>query len=76
MIVQDLFNQIKSRKDYVINSLIVKSYDTNGIVVKFLVTSDGRVTERKEMFIAVRGDSTIPMEQWEVIDYWFVEPPQ
>ena len=57
MLVSELLNNIKEIKDYVTNSLHLKSFDDYGCVYKWLVKHDGYAT-RKEMFIALNSEES------------------
>lgn len=52
MIVSDVLNGIKADTNYVINSLIVKSFNDDGCTFKWLTATTGNSAIRKEIFIA------------------------
>lgn len=58
MTVNDVIEAIKLESNYIINSMILKSSDSNGAVYKWLSkTSDGMAC-RREIFIATEGEVT------------------
>jgi len=49
--VQDKINTIEAVQDYVPNSIIIKSYDNKGLVLKWLEENQSNTADRKEKFI-------------------------
>lgn len=75
VIVQDKINEIENGPNYVNGSLIIKSYDDRGLVMKWLEQFEG-VAERKELFIELNEDeSHLDVEERTALNQVEVEPP-
>jgi len=75
VIVQDKINEIESGPNYVNGSLIIKSYDDRGLVMRWLEQFEG-VAERKELFIELNEDeSHLDVEERTALNQVEVEPP-
>ncbi|RLE39469.1 hypothetical protein DRJ17_00785 [Candidatus Woesearchaeota archaeon] len=73
--VQEKMDAIESGPNYVHGSLIIKSYDDRGVVLKWLEQSSG-VAERKEHFIELNEDeSNMPLENRTAVNDIEIEPP-
>jgi len=73
--VQDKINEIENQANYVNGSLIIKSYDDRGLVMKWLEQDFG-VAERKELFIELNeDDSHLDVEERTAVSQIEVEPP-
>ncbi len=73
--VQEKMDTIEAGPNYVSGSLIIKSSDDRGVVLKWLEQSNG-VAERKEHFIQLDEDeSNLPLEERTAINDIEIEPP-
>ena len=72
--VQEKIDEIEGGANYVTNSLILKSHDDRGLVLKWLEQDTG-VAERKELFIELNEDeSHMAVEKRTAINSIEVEP--
>ncbi|MCF7859185.1 MAG: hypothetical protein K9N07_07670 [Candidatus Cloacimonetes bacterium] len=72
--VQEKIDEIENGLNYVTNSLILKSHDDRGLVIKWLEQDLG-VAERKEIFIELNEDeSHMAVEKRTSINSIEVEP--
>lgn len=73
--VQTKMDEIENGTNYVSNSLIIKSHDDRGMILKWLEQSNG-VAERKERFIELdEEESNMALESRTAINDIEVEPP-
>ena len=59
MTVKNVIDSYKADTNYVINSMILKSYDDYGCTYKWLCTNDTNIAFRREVFIATEGTGTL-----------------
>jgi len=76
MTVQDILDEHTGEANYIVNSMIVKSFDDNGCTFKYLCqNSGGAGAFRREIFIAT-STSGIPIEERTVITHVEISEPQ
>jgi hypothetical protein len=72
--VQEKMDEIENGVNYVNGSLVIKSYDDRGVVLKWLEQSAG-VAERKKLFIELNEDeSNLALEKRTAINFIEIEP--
>jgi len=59
MTVKDILDSYKAGTNYVVNSMIVKSYDDYGCTYKWLCINNSKIAFRKQIFIATTGTETL-----------------
>jgi len=75
--VKDKKSDIENGANYVAQSLIVKSKDEKGVVLKWLESNAGGTADRKEMFIATNiNERGLALELRTVVTDIIVNQPQ
>ena len=75
MTVNELLNSIKQEEKYINGSLLLKSYDDNGCVYKYLILSPGLFGKRKEIFIELKPEeSELDLLNKTVVSYIEIYP--
>jgi len=72
MTVSDMLDNLKEETQYVVNSMILKSYDDNGCTYKYLSEYKTDHAVRKEVFMATTG--TGDLEGRTVTEWVYVYP--